>query len=321
MTLYHLDTDMGVDDGLALVLAHRLLPGQLAVSTVFGNVPVSVATRNAMLFRELLHQTATLSVFAGADRASDGFTRDARHIHGEDGLGGATHSLDRSLLETISNQRVVRLDDASPPKGSPVVLIGIGPATNIPRLVSWYGRSAISRIVLMSGTFFDFGNITRAAEFNAYCDPFALRETLDLAIPTMLVPLDVCRKVKLSRGEMAAFKETDKSPLTNLLVTSHLHYMDAYTEWEGLDGCFPHDSVTVLAALKPELLFTLRGQVLVECAPAERGRTTFKPTVSSHVEVVTGGELKWAREILASFLKGALPRSGSGSDAVPTGET
>jgi purine nucleosidase len=307
MTLYHLDTDMGVDDGLALVLAHKLFPGQFAVSTVFGNVPVSVATRNAMLFRELLDQTAMLPVFVGADRASDGFARDARHIHGEDGLGGATHSLGFHLLESISNQDVPRLDDASPPKGSPVVLIGIGPATNIPRLVSWYGRSAISRIVLMSGTFFDFGNITPAAEFNAYCDPFALRETLNLAIPTTLVPLDVCRKVQLTRGEMTAFKETDKSPLTDLLVKSHLHYMDAYREWEGLDGCFPHDSIAVLAALKHSLLFTLRGQVSVECTPAERGRTTFKADASSHVEVVTGGELKWFREILASFLTGALP--------------
>jgi purine nucleosidase len=307
MTLYHLDTDMGVDDGLALALAHQLIPGQFAISTVFGNVPVSVATRNAMLFRELLDQTATLSIFVGADRASDGFVRDARHIHGEDGLGGATHSLDPDFLKKLSKEGVVHLGDAPPPKGSPVVLIGIGPATNIPHLVSWYGRSAISRIVLMSGTFFDFGNITRAAEFNAYCDPFALRETLDLAIPTTLVPLDVCRKVQLSRGEMVAFKETDKSPLTDLLVKSHLHYMDAYREWEGLDGCFPHDSIAVLAALRHELLFTLRGQVSVECAAAERGRTTFKPDASSHVEVVTGGELKWFREILAGFLKGALP--------------
>jgi inosine-uridine nucleoside N-ribohydrolase len=187
------------------------------------------------------------------------------------------------------------------------VLIGIGPATNIPRLVSWYGRSAVSRIVLMSGTFLDFGNITHAAEFNAYCDPFALRETLDLAIPTTLVPLDVCRKVQLTRRDMTAFKEADKSPLTDLLVKSHLHYMDAYREWEGLDGCFPHDTIAVLAALKHSLLFTVRGRVSVDCTAAERGRTTFEADASSHVEIVTGGELKWFREILASFLTGALP--------------
>lgn len=305
MTLYHIDTDMGVDDGLALVLADKLFSGSFALSTVFGNVPVTVATRNAMLFRELLYRTATLTVFAGADRALDGFSRDARHIHGEDGLGGATRWLDARLLQKISSQTVVRLGDAPPPKGAPVILIGIGPATNIPRLVSWYGHSAVSRIILMSGVFFDLGNIIPAAEFNAHCDPFALRETLDLGIPTTLVPLDVCRKVQLSRLAMEAFKEADKSPLANLVATSHMHYMDFYREWEGLDGCFPHDSLAVLAALAPDRFFRLRGRVMVECTPPERGRTTFMPAASSHIEVVTGGELKWAREVLADLLKRA----------------
>src|SRR5438105_7818064 len=122
MTLYHIDTDMGVDDGLALVLADKLFSGSFALSTVFGNVPLSVATRNAMLFRELLCPTKPLTVFAGADRASDGFSRDARQIHGEDGLGGATRPLG-ARLEKISRQAVLRLDDIPPPKNAPVVLI------------------------------------------------------------------------------------------------------------------------------------------------------------------------------------------------------
>src|SRR5262245_60804296 len=197
MTLYHLDTDMGVDDGLALVLADKLFSGSLIVSTVWGNVPVRVATRNALLFRELLCRTATLPVFTGADRALDGFLRDQRRTHGEDGLGDATRSLDLSLLEKISSQKLVRLGDVPPPQGTSVILIGIGPATNIPRVVAWYGHSAVSRIVLMSGAFFDFGNVIPVAEFNAHCNPIALRQTLDLGIPTTLVPLDVCRKVQL----------------------------------------------------------------------------------------------------------------------------
>jgi purine nucleosidase len=306
VTLYHIDTDMGVDDGLAFVAAQKFIPGQFVVSTVFGNVPESAATRNAKLFRQLLGLTATLPIFAGADRATDGFRRDARHIHGEDGLGGATHSLDPNLLRNIADQKVMQLADASPPQGAPVVLIGLGPATNIPRLVAWYGRSAIGRIVLMSGTFFDVGNITRDAEFNAYCDPIALRETLASGIPTTLVPLDVCRKIQLTRHDMEAFGKAGRSALSALLAASHLHYMDAYREWEGLDGCFPHDTIALLVALKPELFFTLRGQISVDSTAAERGRTRFEAAAASHVELVTGGELKWVRETLARLLKDDL---------------
>lgn len=295
---------MGVDDGLAFALAQKMLSGPIAVSTVFGNVPVPIATRNALLFRELLGRTTSLPVYAGADRASDNFICDARHIHGEDGLGGATRLLRAALLEKASAAAVMPLGDSAPPTTKSITLIGIGPATNIPRLVSWYGRSAVARIVLMSGVFFDIGNISPAAEFNARCDPHALRQTLDLGVPTTLIPLDVCRKVQISRSAMERFRETDDSPLTELLADSHMHYMDFYRSWEGIDGCYPHDTIAVLAALEPRKFFHLRGEVTVDCAGSDRGRTTFKATASSHVEIVTGGELKWAREILATFLKG-----------------
>jgi inosine-uridine nucleoside N-ribohydrolase len=302
MALYHLDTDMGVDDGLALALADKLFPASLAVSTVWGNAPVSVATRNALLFRELLCRSTTLPIFTGADRALDGFSRDTRLTHGEDGLGGATQSLEPGLLEKISGQMLVRLGDSPPPQGTPVTLIGIGPATNIPRIVSWYGHSAIERIILMSGVFFDFGNANPAAEFNAHCDPFALRQTLDLGIPTTLVPLDVCRKVQLSRAAVEPLKNPDRSPLANLIANSHMRYIDAYRVWECLEGCYPHDALTVLAAFQPERFFKLRGEVTIECAPPKRGQTTFKPAASSHIEVATGCELKWTRGILSQFL-------------------
>jgi purine nucleosidase len=304
MALYHLDTDMGVDDGLALALADNLFSTSLAVSTVWGNVPVSVATRNALLFRELLCRPTTLPIFTGAHRALDGFSCDSRLSHGEDGLGDATQSLELSLLKKISSQMLVHLGNTPPPQGRPVTLIGIGPATNIPRIVSWYGHSAIDRIVLMSGVFFDFGNANPAAEFNAHCDPFALRQTLDLGIPTMLVPLDVCRKVQLSRTALETLRNLDRSPLANLIATSHMRYIDAYQEREGLDGCYPHDALAVLAAFQPERFFKLRGEVTIECISPKRGQTTFKPVASSHIEVATGCELKWARGILTQFLNG-----------------
>ena len=304
MPPFHLDTDMGVDDGLAVLLADTLLSGAFVMSTVCGNVPLPVATRNAVLFRELLNRSASLKIFAGAGRASDGFTRDAQQIHGEDGLGEATR-LFETTLKNISNEPVPSLDDAPPPGKAGVVLAGIGPATNIPRLVDLYGRSTISRIVLMTGVFFDRGNITPVAEFNAYCDPFALRETLALGIPTILVPLDVCRKVQIMRPAMLNFRNVDHSAAASLVAASHMHYMDYYREWEGFDGCFPHDSVAVLAALAPDRFFRLGGSVAVDCTTSGRGRTTFTPTPSSHVEIATGGDLKWARETLGALLGGA----------------
>ncbi len=298
---------MGVDDGLALLLASRLFGTAVTLSTVFGNVPVEVATRNALIFRELLGRTACWTILAGAACAQDGFTRDARHVHGEDGLGGATGRLDPGLLGALAAQPWATLADAPPPAVSSVVVIGLGPATNIPRLVSWYGRAAVQRIVLMSGAFFDVGNITPSAEFNAHCDPDALRETLALNIPTTIVPLDICRKVQLTRAALQEYGSTRITPLSRLVAESHMKYIDYYRTAEGIDGCNPHDALAVLAAASDERFYAVRGQIAADSTPDHRGQT--RMTIgASQIDVLMGGKLKWVRDMIADVLL-----SGSGS--------
>ncbi len=301
MTHYHIDTDMGVDDGLALLLASRLFGTNLTISTVFGNVPVEVATRNALLFRGLLGRAACWTVLTGASCAQDGFSRDARHVHGSDGLGGATDHVDRDLVASLAGASVVVLGSTPPRPVSSVVLIGLGPATNIPGLVAWYGRAAVERIVLMSGAYFDVGNITPSAEFNAWCDPDALRATLGLGLPVTIVPLDLCRKVQLSRSTMAAYLQNSRTEHGLLIGRSHAAYMDFYREAEGIEGCFPHDAITVLVAQAPGRIYHVEGTVSVDSTPQHRGHTSLTPG-PSHVQVGLGGSLKWLRVSIEAML-------------------
>ena len=293
---------MGVDDGLALLLASNLIGKSVTLSTIFGNVSVEIATRNAALFRALLGRRDDWPLFTGASHAQDGFRVNATQVHGQDGLGGATAELDKGLLEEAAHCLAPLLSSAAPPDVKSVVLVGLGPATNIPRLVSWFGRHAVARIVLMSGALFDVGNITPFAEFNAHCDPQALRETIDLGIPTTMVPLDVCRKVLLSRATMNEYGRAAGTARSRLIATSHTRYMDFYENVDGIDGCYPHDAVTLLAALSPQRFFTVTGDVSVDVSMTHRGRTSVA-LCPSHVEVVTGGSLKWVREAIAGVLR------------------
>jgi inosine-uridine nucleoside N-ribohydrolase len=305
MTIYHIDTDMGVDDGLALLLVSRI-PGSsiAALSTVFGDVPVEVATRNARLFRYLLRDKVKFEIFAGAERASDGFKYSAVDVFDEDGLGLAASeflgAMSSDPLAEAGPITPIPKPDSSAGRG-PITIIGIGPATNVPKLVAYYGIKNVERIVLMSGSFFDAGNITADAEFNAYCDPPALQSTLGLGIPVIMVPLDICRKVVLCRSTVRSYGENSPSPLTRLVVNSHMRYMDYCKEREGIDGCFPHDALAVLAAAEPNHFYRLRGRVHIDGSKQHRGKTSFFPDSSSHIEIVTGGRLKWVRDRFRSL--------------------
>jgi purine nucleosidase len=303
---YHIDTDMGVDDSLALMVADALLPDISAVSCVFGNVPVATAIRNVLLVRELLGRSSSWRVLAGADGVANRKQLNVRDVHGDDGLGGATRNVDPAILEKISHGRIAKLEDvelaelASTDTNTKraVTIIGLGPATNIPKLVALYGRANVEKIVLMAGSFFDVGNITPNAEFNALADSDGFKETLQIGVPMTVVPLDVCRKVQLSRTVMQNYGRVSKAPIAKLLMDAHMAYMDFYQNWEGIDGCFPHDAVTVLAALHPEHFFSLRGVVTIDST----GRTGFERDDNSHVEIFTGGNLKWVRETINTLL-------------------
>jgi purine nucleosidase len=300
MMRYHIDTDMGVDDGLALVHAHHLFGETLvAVSTVFGNVALPGATKNALIFRELLQ--SSWPVISGAARPADDFVQHATDVHGNDGLGGATHALDAAFLQRLPDAADAALASFRPPDrpGDTIRIIGLGPATNIPVLVERYGAKNVERIVLMSGVFLDVGNITPSSEFNAYCDPDALRTTLELGIPVTMVPLDVCRKVQLSRSILSSYLQHEPSELTRLVVASHMSYMNFYREFEGIDGCFPHDTLAVLVAFRPDWFFQVSACVTVDGAGSSRGKTSLRFDPSSHVSVVTGGTLKHVRGLLS----------------------
>src|ERR1044072_2157850 len=82
-----LDTDGGVDDAQALLLLTPADRRPSAITTVYGNVSLEAATENVLAI--LAVAGVHIGVPAGAALPLVETRIDARHVHGEDGLGGA----------------------------------------------------------------------------------------------------------------------------------------------------------------------------------------------------------------------------------------
>src|SRR5918992_2411833 len=98
---YHviIDTDPGVDDALALILA--LQSPELcveAITTVSGNVHVDLGTQNALTVLGLFPPERRPLVARGAAEPLRRPLPTASHVHGDDGLGGI------SCLRTAAGQ-------------------------------------------------------------------------------------------------------------------------------------------------------------------------------------------------------------------------
>ena len=293
--LFIIDTDAGVDDALCLTLAAKLIPAsKLLVSSVFGNVEVEQASKNVgIIFANM--GLALPYMLQGAAAAKDGYFRSAKHIHGNDGLGGVTSSFKQA------NTEIIPIDGgfyewSLRKSTNKVKILSIGPATNIPTYIKTIGSDKISDITLMTGVFFDVGNIEPYAEFNLYCDPFAFNEVTKSSVRVNIVPLDLCRKVIFEKSRISVLKKYGS--ISDILIPAHEHYMDNYNKWEGIEGCYPHDGIALLVSLFPELFVSVPMEVEAATRSEARGELIKKSIVSkSNVHAFLGGRLKIVREL------------------------
>ena len=184
-----LDTDGGVDDAQALLLLIAAGRAPDAITTVYGNVSLEAATENVLAI--LAAAGAHIEVHAGAARPLVETRIDARHVHGEDGLGGAPRPAEtRDLAGEDAVQFLTATLSAAAAAADPVDLLMVGPLTNLalalrrtPGIVGGIGQ-----LTVMGGTLYGRGNVTPAAEFNIFCDPEAAAIVLGAGLDTTSFP-------------------------------------------------------------------------------------------------------------------------------------
>jgi inosine-uridine nucleoside N-ribohydrolase len=275
-----IDTDPGIDDALALILALRSPELEVvAVTTVSGNVPVDVATRNVFTVFSVLSLTRPPPVARGSSKPLKKAPVFATSIHGEDGLGGLHGIRDSSGHPRYTPLSLERSDRNAADeilfhlssKSESLKLITLGPLTNIATAIK-RDRSTmegVKGIVLMGGAVTVPGNVRPAAEFNIYADPEAARIVFDTGIPLTMVGLDVTRRVRLDR-ETVEKKIGPCKTTVSQFICDCTRQLFSISEGRGGEPSFPlHDPLAVGVALDP----------------------SFVSSNPMHIEVETKGEL------------------------------
>ena len=167
-----IDTDPGVDDALALLIAfndprHRVVGLTIAA----GNVGLQHTVRNALKLCEVAG--ADVPVFAGCPGPLLHPAPDAGYVHGQDGFGDVGYEPPARRAEAEhAAQAIIRL---SHEHAGRLLLVALGPLTNVALALKLDPTlpQRVARLVVMGGAVTGHGNITPAAEFNVYFDPEA----------------------------------------------------------------------------------------------------------------------------------------------------
>lgn len=236
-----IDTDPGVDDAVAILLALASPEiDVLALTTVAGNVSLEKTTLNARRLLELAGRDDVL-VAAGCAQPLAGPSGDASEVHGSDGLGDLLWEEPKIALHP--RHAVDLLAELIGP--GPLTIVAIGPLTNLATLL---GRHPgidrdVERVVLMGGASFE-GNVTPAAEFNIWADPEAAQRVLAAHWPITVMPLDLTHQAYLNDGDLEFLRGLG-SEVGRRTADILEPYAKFHDEWYGNRNLVMHDAMAV----------------------------------------------------------------------------
>ena len=270
-----LDTDPGIDDALALFLALASPEVQLeAITTVSGNVDVSLTTYNALSLLELVGHT-DIPVARGCSRPLLRQAVNAAFVHGSNGLGEL--KLPGPQVQPVAEHAVDVIIEKIMGAPREITLVAIGPLTNIALALRREPRIAqhVREVVIMGGALRVPGNDTPTAEFNIYCDPHAAHIVLHAGWPIRLVALDVTMQAHMQREQVNTLTRGG-SPVMSAIKQMLKFYFDVFGPLYGVTAFHMHDPLCLAAAFQPELLTWEPVYVDVEL----RGSLTLGETVA-----------------------------------------
>ncbi len=263
-----IDTDPGVDDAMAILFAclHHDIE-LLGLTSIFGNVSIDMATRNALALLELVGNTCPVAEGA-AHPLVQPLRPPATDIHGPEGLGDEPRQTPGSTADPRSAAQFI-CDMANAHPGE-VVLCPVGPLTNLAHAMEHDPGvcEKVKSVTVMGGSIREGGNATPYAEANIWQDPHAAEKVFAGSWDITLVGLDVTHKIIGTQDDFAALAKTAPCAggFLNRVVQFYMRFHDAN---DGFYGCYMHDPSAVISIIHPEF-FTMEPHPVTVALEGER---------------------------------------------------
>ena len=283
-----IDTDPGVDDTFAILLALRSPEVEVVgITSLFGNVRTKMATQNALYILEKFGRP-DIPVYEGHHTSIVGEEKEriADFVHGDDGFGNTNPPPPSGKMVEGKSAAEFIVETANAYPGE-VTVVALASATNVTLALRADCDAVVKNlreIVHLGGAFFVNGNVNPSAEANIFGDPVAADELYGSGANVTLVGLDVTQRLTLAKEELEALGAGGDQHAEFLMHISRF-YMRFHVDTTGMEGIFMHDPAAILLAFRPELFGLRRGKVRVATEGLCRGMT-----------VMDSGHKRWTFE-------------------------
>lgn len=254
MRHFLIDTDTGSDDAVALIAALREPSVKVeAITTVCGNVPLPLATNNALISIAMAN-TYHPPVYTGAEAPLYRPLYTAENVHGEDGLGDMHYAIPPIPVSSGFAPDVILEYVRKFP--NELEIVTLGPVTNIALAIQKDAATMakVKHIYTMGTGGFGPGNVTPVAEFNVYVDAEAYKIMLESGIPITIAGFDLCiGDAAFTRADMNLLKAS-QDPAASFAVDCNRVLIAYNQKRSGQEIIDFADPVAMAVALWPTVI-------------------------------------------------------------------
>jgi inosine-uridine nucleoside N-ribohydrolase len=281
-----IDTDPGIDDAMAILLALNSPELKVeALTVVPGNVEGWQGLENALKIVSLAGR-CDLSVADGAQHPLNQKLITAQYWHGKNGLAGVELPAPKCKADSrFGPDLIIELVHKYPHE---ITLIPVGPLTNIALAVSKDPSIVplVKDIVIMGGSI-SGGNVDGAAEANIYGDPEAASIVFNAGWIVTMIGSDAGERTLITRKHLAQLQAM-RGPQSEFIFKLADFYLTR-SEKSGYSGAAMYDPLAVATVIDPTLVTLKDMHVDVETkGEFTRGETVANRMGSNENNVLHG---------------------------------
>ena len=281
-----IDTDPGVDDAMAILLALNSPELKVeALTVVPGNVEAWQGLQNALKIISLAGH-CDLPVAGGAKHPLNQKLITAQYWHGKNGLADVELPAPKCKADPrFGPDLIVELIHKYPHE---ITLIPVGPLTNIALAVSKDPSIVplVKDIVIMGGSI-SGGNVDGAAEANIYGDPEAAAIVFNAGWIVTMIGSDIGERTLITRAHLRQLQSLH-GPASEFVARLADFYLTR-SEKSGYSGAAMYDPLAVATVIDPTLVTLKDMHVDVETkGEFTRGETVANRMGSNENNVLHG---------------------------------
>jgi inosine-uridine nucleoside N-ribohydrolase len=272
------DTDIGIDDAMALLFLHYSPEIDLrAIVTGFGNASIEDTTRNALYIKERFGIDAPVYRGAGKALGASLFDGYPDFVHGKNGLGDIELSEPTVQAGALDGaEAIVQIAKSFPRE---ISIVAVGRLTNLALALERCPElpELIGEVVVMGGAFgFNGhrGNVSPVAEANIAGDPLAADRVFSSGLRTTIVGLDVTQETVADERFFGTLR-SNAGGAGEFIFQISRYYLDFHARITGRHACPVHDSSAVACLLNPDLYDSTQAAVRVATEGIAIGQTIY----------------------------------------------